>query len=498
VGVLLGFNPLLAALGLAGAGAAAAAAGGGGTASGDVAITAVADGVGNPDNGSVNLSAGGLTNDNTPTLTGRAPAGSVVTIRDGETVLGTTTTDANGVWSFTPTPLAEGNHSFTATAAVSGSPVTSAAFAIVIDTVIPTIVVSVPKINLATGEAVTVTFTLSEASTDFVLGDITAVGGTLSNLQGSGVSYTATFTPSAGVTSAMVFVDSDKFRDAAGNLNKDGAENSNIVSFSVGGGTGPNNALAITSLTDNAANTPEGAAIAIAAGGLTNDNTPTLNGTAPAGSVVTIRDGSTVLGTATTNAQGVWSFTPTALADGPHSLNASTTVNGTTTNAGPFAFTLDTIAPTIDVGVDKNNLANGETAKLSFTLSEPSADFQANDITSPSGVITNLQGVPGTGNASSGFTQYTATFTPNAGVTSAAIVVSSDRFRQPQQRRCRRQKLRLLGHQPRQRPDQHQQRHRQRGQPRQRHRQSAQRQPNQRQHAHAQRHGPGRRDRHHP
>jgi len=226
---ILAFNPLLAGLGLVGAGAAAAAAAAGGaagtTASSDVTITAVADNVGNPDNGSVNLNAGASTNDTTPTLTGRAPAGAVVTIRDGEVVLGTTTADANGVWSFTPpAPLAEGNHSFTATAAVAGVPGTSAAFAIAIDTQVPTIEVSVPKNSLATGEAVTVTFTLSEASTDFAVDDISVVGGTLSNFQGSGTSYTVTFTPTAGVTSAAVFVDSDKFRDAAGNLNKDGAE----------------------------------------------------------------------------------------------------------------------------------------------------------------------------------------------------------------------------------------------------------------------------------
>ncbi len=223
---ILAFNPLLAGLGLLGAGAAAAAAGaaGAGTATGDVAITAISDSVGNPNNGTVNLNAGGLTNDNTPTLTGRAPAGAVVTIRDGQTVLGTTTADANGVWSFTPDALAEGNHNFTATAAVAGTPVTSDAFAIVVDTVTPTIAVSVPKNSLASGEAVTVTFTLSEASTDFVQADVSVVGGTLSNFQGSGTNYTATFTPNAGVTSAAVFVDSDKFQDAAGNLNKDGAD----------------------------------------------------------------------------------------------------------------------------------------------------------------------------------------------------------------------------------------------------------------------------------
>ena len=81
---ILAFHPLLAGLGLVGAGAAAAAEAAGGaagtTASSDVTITAVADNVGNPDNGSVNLNAGASTNDTTPTLTGRAPAGAVVTI----------------------------------------------------------------------------------------------------------------------------------------------------------------------------------------------------------------------------------------------------------------------------------------------------------------------------------------------------------------------------------------------------------------------------------
>ncbi|WP_291932326.1 hypothetical protein, partial [Limnohabitans sp.] len=53
VALLAPINPLLAGLGLLGAGAVGVVAGGT-TASGDVAITAVADNVGNPDNGSVN------------------------------------------------------------------------------------------------------------------------------------------------------------------------------------------------------------------------------------------------------------------------------------------------------------------------------------------------------------------------------------------------------------------------------------------------------------
>jgi large repetitive protein len=59
------------------------------------------------------------------TLVGDATAGSVVTIYDGSTLLGTTAANSSGVWSFTtPSALADGAHSFTATATVSG--VTSA------------------------------------------------------------------------------------------------------------------------------------------------------------------------------------------------------------------------------------------------------------------------------------------------------------------------------------------------------------------------------------
>ena len=59
-----------------------------------------------------------ITNDNTPTLVGRATANSTISIFDGEgenaPLLGTTTTDNDGNWSYTPTsPLADGDHKFT-------------------------------------------------------------------------------------------------------------------------------------------------------------------------------------------------------------------------------------------------------------------------------------------------------------------------------------------------------------------------------------------------
>ena len=54
--------------------------------------------------------------------------------------------------------------------------------------------------------------------------------------------------------------------------------------------------------------------------GITNDNTLTLTGTAEANATVKVYDGATLLGSATANGAGAWSFTTAALANGAHSL----------------------------------------------------------------------------------------------------------------------------------------------------------------------------------
>ena len=59
-----------------------------------------------------------ITNDNTPTLSGKATANATISVFDGEgesaPLLGTTTADNDGNWSYTPTSsLADGDHKFT-------------------------------------------------------------------------------------------------------------------------------------------------------------------------------------------------------------------------------------------------------------------------------------------------------------------------------------------------------------------------------------------------
>jgi hypothetical protein len=74
--------------------------------------------------------------------------------------------------------------------------------------------------TLRAGQTETVTFTLSESSSNFASGDVTVSGGNLTGFSGSGSSYTATFTPTANASgTATISVGAGVFTDAANNGN---------------------------------------------------------------------------------------------------------------------------------------------------------------------------------------------------------------------------------------------------------------------------------------
>jgi Ca2+-binding RTX toxin-like protein len=88
--------------------------------------------------------------------------------------------------------------------------------------------------GLTSGQTATISFSLSEASTNFVVADVTVSGGMLSNFSGSGTSYTATFTPVANsTTKGVIRVASGVFTDASGNANADGSDADNTVTLEI-------------------------------------------------------------------------------------------------------------------------------------------------------------------------------------------------------------------------------------------------------------------------
>ncbi len=104
-----------------------------------------------------------------------------------------------------------------------------------------------------------------------------------------------------------------------------------------------------------------------------------LTGTADPNAVVKITAGSSVLGSATANPSGVWSFAPVGLADGSYTLTASETNAAGLTGSAALSFTLDTTAPVVTSDIVSGSgisggagiLTAGQLAVFTLALTEP-------------------------------------------------------------------------------------------------------------------------------
>ena len=94
---------------------------------------------------------------------------------------------------------------------------------------------------------------------------------------------------------------------------------------------------------------------------ITNVTTPTLTGTASAGAVVNLFEGSTLLGSATAAGDGSWSIVSAILGDGTHTLFTTATYADGTTGlpSATLAVTIDTKAPAAPVFTALTKAANG-------------------------------------------------------------------------------------------------------------------------------------------
>ncbi len=91
---------------------------------------------------------------------------------------------------------------------------------IAIDTIAPTVAITSDATELRVGQTATITFTFSEAPTDFTDADVTPSGGAVSNLAVDAADptiYTATFTPTENSIAAASITVGTGYTDAAGN-----------------------------------------------------------------------------------------------------------------------------------------------------------------------------------------------------------------------------------------------------------------------------------------
>ena len=226
--------------------------------------------------------------------------------------LGSVVSDGSGAWSYTTAGLSNGAHGLSAVAidAAGNTGVASAAVSVTINTPIPTapVIGSFSTDSGAVGDHMTNDNTLTligtaEANSTVKVYDGAAfLGSTLADGSGAWAYTTAVLA--------------------------DGAHNFTATD-TLGGVTGAASTALSVAIDTTAPVAPAIAAFSDDSGvvgdHITNDNTPTINGTAEANSTIKIYDGAMLLGSTTVDGTGVWSFTTTALADGSHSLSANAT-----------------------------------------------------------------------------------------------------------------------------------------------------------------------------
>ena len=170
------------------------------------------------------------------------------------------------------------------------------------DLVAPIVEITSDKTKLKAGETAALSFTLSEAATDFDVGDVTVSGGSLSAFSGSGTNYTAIFTPDAGVEglAAKITVAAGSFTDAAGNAGHAGATPLVQIDTQAPLASEITAELVHDEVNDDGDSSTDN---------VTSNHSPLLQGTAEAGSTVTVSfDGLDVVGQAEVDGQGNWSL----------------------------------------------------------------------------------------------------------------------------------------------------------------------------------------------
>ncbi|ASQ16644.1 Ig-like domain-containing protein [Enterobacter cloacae] len=315
------------------------------------------------------MQKGESTNDTTPTLSGSAAPGDIVSILDNGKVIGTVTADSNGKWAFTPdTALADGKHTFTVTATdAAGNARTSGSFPIVIDTAAPS-----PAENIVINDNVgdkqgpvgpgdttddqspTLSGEAEPGSVVDIYDNDEKIGSVIVDDEGKW-SYTPDTPLAKGDHEITTTV-----TDPSGNT----SEPSPGISFTVD--PDPNQ-VTVGEIVDD-----QGPIVGnLKPGTVTDDVRPELSGKGKPGSTVTIMDGDDVLGSTVVDPDGNWTFTPEQdLADGDHSLTViSKDPAGNEVTSPSFDITVDATAPekpvlgsaTDDVGTIRGDLSNGGT-----------------------------------------------------------------------------------------------------------------------------------------
>jgi hypothetical protein len=311
------------------------------------------------------------TYDDTPTFDGTAVSLADVTLTSNiDGTLGTTTADSIGTWSFTAAALTIGDHDITATQVDAAGNISGSSTPLVMTIVAPATVPSTPVLagasdsgintdNITNIDTPTFTGTASPLSTIEIFSGTTSLNTVTTNSGGvwSAIPLVA-LAPATHQITATAY-------DANGSVLNSAAALTLIVDTSALATSPPNLAAA----SDNGLSDTDN---------ITNDATPTIDGTAEAGAVVTVSDGGIILSTVTADPGGVWSLTTTTMTDGDHVITATQTdvAGNSSVVSATLTITIDSAAPAEPDAPDL------DTTPVTVTMIRVDGTYNAYDFTS--------------------------------------------------------------------------------------------------------------------
>ncbi|MEV4700458.1 DUF4347 domain-containing protein [Pseudomonas brassicacearum] len=284
-----------------------------------------------------------------------------------------------------------------------------------VDTVRPTATIVVADTAIAAGETSLVTITFNEAVTAFTSADLTVANGVISGLSSSdgGITWTATFTPTSGVTdtSNVISLNSGSIVDLAGNLNVGGTDSNNYA-------LDTERPTATIVLADANLSVGETSLVTItfseAVTGFTNADLSVANGTL---SAVSSSDGGLTWTATFTPTLGVRDTSNLIILDNTGVSDAAGNTGAGTTNSTNYA--IDTQVPTATIVVADTSLSIGETSQVTITFNEAVSGFDNSDLTISNGTLSNVS-------SSDGGVTWTATFTPSASISDTSNLITLD------------------------------------------------------------------------
>ena len=285
--------------------------------------------------------------------------------------------------------------------------------ALIVDGVRPAATsITLSDTTLGIGETATVTITFNEAVLGLDVGDFNVANGTLSNPSSSngGLTWTATFTPSANITDAsnVITLNNTGVMDQAGNLGSGSTDSGNYA-------IDTQRPTATIVVSDTSLNAGQSTTVTItfseAVTGLTTADFIVANG-----SLSSLYTADNITYTAT--------LTPSAnVTDSSNLITLDNTgVQDVAGNAGTGTtdsnnYAIDTQRPTASIVVTDTALKAGQSTTVTITFSEAVTGLSTADFSVANGALDNLS-------SSDGGITWTATLTPDASVTDATNLIT--------------------------------------------------------------------------